>query len=247
MNLEEEIKDLKKRGLNNPASPSKMASILAATLDQAATGWAFKIYWDKKFLKLAEIDKLEQVEKDRIFNELFLAGICMIMLTLEARDLRQEEDFKDYLLKVRDEIVSAHINQLKDMGVEKEHQKLWKRLINMRYEEYEKDKLTAREAMMEFEAKENGRSLETEDLEGINLTLVPFTVAVGAHKHIVRGKTKDQDLLFKLIMKLIMKKLSRFYVEIRIMIEGRKITPVLRARIKLHHFWNDLKEDFQKT
>lgn len=237
MDLEEEIKKLKERDSSNPLPQSKMAAILATTLDQAATQWAFKTYWDKKFIKLAEINKLEQIEQDRIFNELILAGICVIMLTLEARDLRHDENFKEYLFKVRDEIINAHIDQIKNLGMEKEHQKLWKKLIQIRYEEYEKNKLTARESMMEFEGKEKG--LEISDLEGINLTLPPFVVAVGAHKHIVRGKTKGRDLLFKLIMK----KLGRFYVEIRIMIEGGKISPLMRTRMKLSRFWRDLKED----
>lgn len=237
MDLKEEIKKLKERGPDNPIPQSKMAAILAGTLDQAATRWAFKTYWDKKFLKLANINSLEQIEKDRIFNELILAGICLIMITLEARDLRQSEDFRDYLFKVRDGMIKAHIDQIKNLGIEKEHQKLWEGLIKMRYEEYETSKLTARESMMEFESKE--KDLDTKDLEGINLTLPPFVVAVGAHKHIVRSKTEGRDLLFKLIMK----KLSRFYVEMRITIEGGKISPMLNARMKLRHFWNDLKED----
>lgn len=79
-------------------------------------------------------------------------------------------------------------------------------------------------------------------MEGITLTLPPFTVAVGTYKHIVRSKTKEKDALFKLIMR----KLSRFYVEVRIMIEGGKIPPHLRARMKLRRFWNDLKEKLEE-
>ncbi|MBI2103573.1 hypothetical protein HYT59_01055 [Candidatus Woesebacteria bacterium] len=234
MNLEEEIKKLKEQVPDNPIPLSKMTTILAATLDQAATNWAFKTYWDKRFLKLAQIDELEQTEKDRIFNELILASLCLVILTLEARDLRQEEAFKDYLLKVKDEITNVHTDQLKELGIERKHWRLWQKLIKMRYEEYEESRLTAREAMMEYEGKE--KNLEIADLTGINLTIPPFIVAVGAHKHIARGRIKGRDLLFKLIMK----KLSRFYTEVRIIIEGGKISPTLRALMRLKHFWNDL-------
>lgn len=237
MNLDEETKKLKKRGPNNPIPLPKMAAILAAGLDRAAVQWGFQTYWNKKFLKLAGIDNLNQTEKDRIFNELILAGETLIMLTLEAPDLRHDEDFREYLRLIKDQIAEAHIDELKNLGVESVHRKLWKKLINMRYEEYAKSKITAREAMMEYEAKE--KELEVKDLEGISLTLPPFTVAVGAHKHIVRGKTKGRELLFKLIMK----KLSRFYVQIRIMLEGGKISPVLKARMKIRHLWRDLKEN----
>ena len=43
-----------------------------------------------------------------------------------------------------------------------------------------------------------------------------------------------------------MKKLSRFYVEVRITMEGGKIPSQLKARMKLRHFWNDLKEELIK-
>ena len=78
MDLEEEIKKLKEKGPDNPLPQSKMAAILASTLDQAATQWAFKTYWDRKFLKLAKIDSLNQTEKDRVFNELILAPEILI-------------------------------------------------------------------------------------------------------------------------------------------------------------------------
>jgi len=237
MNLDEEFKKLKERGMDNPLPLQKMARILAASLDRAAIQWGFKTYWNKNFLRLAEINSIDQTEKDRIFNELILAGETLIMLTLEARDLRSEEEFKVYLLSVKDEVPNAHDDYMKEIGIERKYRKLWKKLIEMRYEEYSESKLTAREAMMEYEGKE--KALETSDLEGITLTLPPFTIAVGCHKHVVRGKNKGKDPLFKLIMK----RLGRFYVEIRIMIEGGKISPILKARMKLRHFWKDLKED----
>lgn len=90
--------------------------------------------------------------------------------------------------------------------------------------------------MMEDGSKR--KKLKISDLEGISLTVIPFTVAVGAHRHVVRGKTKGRDLLFKSIMK----RVSRFYLNIRIKIEDGKIGGLTKARIKLCHLRNDLKE-----
>ena len=153
---------------------------------------------------------------------------------------RHPEDFREYLTKVRDEIPEAHNDTLKEIGVERKHRKLWKKLIVMRFKEYSESKLTAREAMMEYESKE--KDLIASDMEGINLTLPPFTIAVGVYKHILRTKTKGKNLLFKLIMK----KLSRFYIQIRIMVEGGEIKGILKVRMKLRHFWRDIKEDLLK-
>ena len=169
------------------------------SLDQSAIKWAFKTYWNRKFLKLAKINSLEQIEKDRIFNELIIAGEILIMLTLEAKDLKCDDGRKEMLLKCKDLVASTHDNFMKKLGIERKYRKLWKKLISMRYEEYAKDKFKAREAMMEYESK--GKELEISDLEGISLTVIPFTVAVGVHRHIIRRKTKGKDLLFKLIMK----------------------------------------------
>lgn len=240
MNIDEEIKRLKTQNASNPLSLSQMAKIAAAALDRAAIQWAFNTYWDKKFLKLAKINELNQTEKDRIFNELILAGETLIMLTLDAPDLRHNEDFREYLHLVKDQIAEAHDDELKNLRVERSHRKLWKKLIKIRLGEYAESKLTARKAMMEYEAKK--RDLEIKDLEGINLTLPPFMVSVGVYKHIIRDKENGRNLLFKLIMK----KLGRFYVEIRIITEGGKISPTIKVRMKLRHFWNDIKETIEK-
>jgi hypothetical protein len=234
MDIEKEMKKLKEQG---PAgvSLSKMAKLLATMLDKGAVGWVGKIFWDKKFQKLAKFDKLEQAENDRIFNELIVAPLVLLMITLEAPDLRQPKDFREYSLTVRDEIPKAHLEYLKSLEIKRKYLDDWEKLIKMRYDEYNRDKLEARQAMMEFESKE--KDLTTSGLEGINLFLPVFTVAVGCHHHLCRGKTKGKDELFKYLIK----QLSRFYVEFRAIAEGAEITPWKRFKVKLRHFWNDLK------
>lgn len=233
-NLEEEIKKLKKRGPDNPLPPQKMAKILSAVLDQAVSQEAFRFFQDKNFRRLAEFNKLEQLEQDRIFNELVLAGIVLLMLTFEAPDLRVPKEFKDYLLLVKEEIPKAHLDQLKQLGIEKKYLNDWEKLIKMRYDEYQKDRLEARMVAMEVESRE--KELMVADLEKIHLLLPAQTVAIGCHHHICRGKTKRKDELFKLIFKW----LGRFYVEIRVPIEGGKITPWKRFWVKMKHFWGRL-------
>lgn len=237
MDPQEEIEQLKKEGFSADSLP-KMAKATAAMLDQGAIGFVAKVFNDPKFQKLAEFEKRGQLEKDRIFNELIIAPLTLFMLTLEAPDIRQPEEFRDYLLTVRDEIPKTHVEYLKSLGIEKKHLADWEKLIKMRYEEYRQDKLEARGAMMEFEAGEKGRDLTSVDLEEINLFLPAFTVAVGCHQHICRGKTKGKDELFKYMVE----NLSRFYTEFRVAVEGGKITPWQKAKVKFRHFWNGLKE-----
>jgi hypothetical protein len=237
MNLDEEMKALKAAG-NDGSLPSveKMAKITAAALDQAATTTALTIFNDKTYGKLAGLGGMSQPEQDRILNEIILAGITVIMLTLEAPDLRTHQDLKEYFRILKDEIPKAHLEQLKELGIEKKHVKLWKKLIEMRYDEYARERLDARSAAMEYESQR--KALASKDLDGIHLYLPAFTVAVGCHHHICRGKTEGYDLAFKFLMK----KLSRFYVTVRATIEGGRLTPINKARVRIRHLVNDVKD-----
>lgn len=211
-----------------------MAAILAASFDRAASGWAFRIFEDKTFRILLGFDSLEVVERDRIFNELVLGTLTLIMLTLDAKDLQIAELMGEYFSLVRDEIPKAHRETLRGYGIEKEHLDLWDKLISMRYKEYSEDKLEARYAAMQVEAahKEDG-ALDRNDMAGITLIVPVQTVAIGAHHHICRGKTEGKDQLFLCLFH----HLQRFYLEMRIPIEGGHITPLMRLRMALRHAW----------
>lgn len=203
-----------------------MDKTLASQLDQKAVKWGYKTYWNKDFLKLVDIDSLNQTEKDRIFNELILAPEILIMA---ACQIWGKED-------PGDKIAKAHTDFMKEIGVEKQYRKLWVKLIDMRYQEYHQSKNDARVVMIEFDSKE--KDVLASDIEEINITLPPFTIAVLCHKHILRSKTKGKELLFKLIFK----NLSRFYTDVLMTIGGEKIKSSTKITIKVRHLLNDIKE-----
>lgn len=234
MNLDEEIKKLKKRGPENPPSLSKATKIFSAVLDQAANQYAFRLFQDKKFRKLLGFNNLEKVEQDRIFNELIVSNLALLMLTLEAPDLRIDPKLKDYFFNFKEEIPRAHVSCLKDLGLEKRYLDDWEKLIKMRYEEYSEDKHKARQAAIKIESKE--KELTADGLADIQLLLPVQTVAIGCHHHICRGKTEGKDELFKTILR----SLGRFYIEIRVPIEGGEITFWKRLWVKIRHFWHKI-------
>ena len=238
MDLDKEMSNLQKDGSGGTPLPSlqKMAKITAAGLDQAATSVALALFNDKTYIQLMGLNGMSQLEQDRILNELILAGITVIMLTLDAPDLRISRDFKEYFRLLKDEIPKAHLAQLKELGIENKHVKLWKKLIEMRYDEYAQDRLKARSVVMEYDSRK--KDLTSKDLDDIHLFLPAFTVAVGCHHHICRGKTEGHDLAFRYLMK----KLSRFYTVVRATMEGGRLTPVSRVRIATRHFVNDVKD-----
>lgn len=232
MDIGKEYKMLKERGPNNPLPLQKVATITAAGLDRLVNHYAFTYFRDKKFRQLVNFDQLEQVEQDRIFNELVLAPLTLIMITLESPDLRVPDEMKDYYLLLKDQIPKAHIETLKGYGIEKKYLDDWEKLIEMRYQEYSNDKPKAREAAMELESREN--NLNTKTLENIQLLLPVQTVAIGCHYHICRQKVKGKDELFKYTLRW----LSKFYLEVRVPMEGGKITRWGRIRMGFRHLIN---------
>lgn len=205
-------------------SPGHMAGATATALVQASAHHAFELFEDREFRRLAGFDTLDQVEQDRIFNELVVAYIVLIILVLEAPDLRVPPEFRGYLTELKEMVPKAYVDELRTLGVENEHLRVWEKLISLRYEEYAKDRHEVRSAAMHLESRE--KALDLDDLSRIQLLLPVQAAAIGCHHHVCRGDTDGRDELFKLTLR----SLSRFYADIRIRLEGGKITFLMRAR-----------------
>jgi hypothetical protein len=76
----------------------------------------------------------------------------LIMLLLDAPDLRVPRELRNYLADLNKRISQAHVDHLKTLGVETHHIRDWERLISMRYEEYARDKHEVRGAAMQIES-----------------------------------------------------------------------------------------------
>jgi hypothetical protein len=213
-----------KTRLPNFDSPDQLAEATAANLSQAASAAAYGLFCDKGFRRTAGFERLSQVEQDRIFNELVVAFLALVMLALEAPDLRVTRELRSYFAELNKRIPAAYVEQLRNLGVEAQHLADWEKLIDLRYEEYARDKHEVRSAAMEIESAE--KTLDLDGLSKIQLLVPVQAAAIGCHHHICRGNTAGRDDLFKQILK----SLSKFYVELRVRLEGGKITPLMRAR-----------------
>ena len=217
-------------------SIDQMSVTTATALAQAAAGSAFHLFRDKKFRQLAQFEKLSQTEQDRIFNELVLASLVLIMLVLEAPDLRVAREFRSYLSDLNQKVPKAYVDHLRSLGVQAKHLRDWEKLIAMRHEEYARDRHDVRAAAMKVESSQ--KRLDLDDLSKIQMLVPVQAVAIGCHHHICRGKTDGRDELFKRTLE----SLSKFYIEIRIRLEGGKITPLTRLRVSLMRLFHRLKK-----
>ncbi|MCX7002166.1 MAG: hypothetical protein NTV22_02705, partial [bacterium] len=152
-----------------------------------------------------------------------------------APDLRMEDDKRAYLADIGTRIAKAHINSLRALGIEAKHLRDWEKLIGMRYEEYARDRHGVRAAAMQLEAEE--QDLDMAGLAKIQLCVPVQAVAIGCHDHICRGKTEGKDDLFRLLVR----SLGRFYVELRVRLEGGKITWLTRVRVAILRVFRRLR------
>ncbi len=205
----------------------QMAAETAAALVQAAAKYAFQLFRDKGFRQSAGFDRLTPIEQDRIFNELVAAHVVLIILVLEAPDLRIPREFRDYLIGLKEEIPKAHLDFMRTSGVEPEHLRGWEKLLTLRCDEYAKDRHEVRSTAMQIQS--SGEGLDLDELSKIQMLVPVQAVAIGCHHHVCRGDTKGRDDLFKLTLG----SLFRFYVDIRGRLEGGKASPLLRARVAL--------------
>jgi len=206
-------------------SLDQTADATAAGLARAAVGAAVKLFRDKRFRRLAALEQLDQTEHDRIFNELVVTCLTLIMLLLEAPDLRVAGDFQRYLADMSKKIPRAHLDHLESLGVESDPLQDWEKLIAMRYEEYARDRHSVRAAAMQIESAT--KVLDLDGLSKIHLLLPLQVVAIGCHDHICRGDMEGRNDLFHLTLD----SLTMFYVEIRVRLEGGKITALTRVRM----------------
>jgi hypothetical protein len=208
-------------------SIDQVADATAAGMAQASASSAFHLFSDKEFRRLARFEQMSQTEQDRIFNELAVAHLVLIMLLIEAPDLKAETELRHYLGGLEKRIPKAYVENLRGLGVETEHLEIWDKLISMRYEEYARDRHGVRAAAMQIELSE--KQLDMESLSKIQLLVPVQAVAIGCHHHVCRGNTEGRDDLFKVTLK----SLAAFYVDLRVRLEGGKITPLTKARMAL--------------
>lgn len=207
-----------------------MYSELAGKLSQTVGATAFKLFTNKKFRELCFFNSITQLEQDRIFNELVIAVLAVMMITCDAPDIPEES--KIFFQKIKESLPKEYVSQLKSMNIEKKYLKQWETLIDMRYQEYTEDKTKAREAAMIVESQD--KDIDIKKLSEIQLMLPLQTVAIGCHRHVCRSNTDGRDELFKMIIRW----LGEYYVEFRALVEGKEISTLTRIKVGLRRLFH---------
>lgn len=151
---------------------------------------AFKFFQDKQFRELIGCDKMEQVEQDRIFNELTVSNLIMLMFLVEQ--LAQEtddEEKKEFLNSLCTEIPEFYSRFLREIGIPEEFAEVWDKLVKLRYDEYDKD-------LHQYRAKFLSNE-KTKKLAEDKMFIIFQVITLGTYDHIMRGKIKPGDPIHK--------------------------------------------------
>ena len=156
---------------------------------------AFKIFKNKDFRELTGFEALDQTEQDRIFNELEVTALCLLIFLLDdyIKLAKNDDPAKEQVFSnVRDAIKPEFLKMYKDLKIEQKCLNTWGKLIDLRLEEYKKDIPEIEKAFRQLKESFKDKKVELfERRTGI--------MAAGGHTHICRGRTEGRDKLYLLI------------------------------------------------
>ncbi len=168
----------------------------------------WRLFRDEQFRALASFKKLPTAEHDRIWNELVVAGIAALTLTLDAAlAVVRPEDFH-FWKKVREHAPKQFQRELMKFGVSSSNAKLMRELVAMRSSEY--NDLSRQTREINEQENELFRGL-SDDLRYIGAGVQ--AIGIGAADHIKRGKLAPGDPLIRFLINwlfILFKQLSGF-------------------------------------
>lgn len=182
--------DSLKHNLFPPKNPEEITKKITENIADSA----FEFFKKPEFRNLVNFDKLSRTEQDRIFNEIVITGLSLAVLMFEGMEgMAKKESPKQFYREMQIEMASRYGNWLKEIGTPLEFTDLWKKLIQMRVDEYRKD------------YQEHRKKLEKDWKKNPWV----FVAALGGYHHIRRGKGKPDDILFKMVLKWVIKNANK--------------------------------------
>lgn len=145
---------------------------------------SFRLFKSKKFRAFSNLNDLELVEQDRIFNEIIASGIVLAVLMFgsladETNNRNKEQFYSELSL----ELINRYGNWLIELGGKQEHAEMFKKLIKLRADEYRKHRRRYKRELGQFKKE---------------ATVWLPIVSIGGFAHITRGnaKTYNNDTYF---------------------------------------------------
>ncbi len=144
----------------------------------------FRAFHDPAFRAHVNFTHIEMVEQDRMFNELVASNLVLMLLMTDTLRKLTTKGVQEFLGSIGTAMIEQFLKTLGEMGVSEDHVHTWRKLIELRRDEYEEDRLKARSSLPEFGEGNPWMRL----------------VAVGCLFHIRRGAPIKDDPLLSLLV-----------------------------------------------
>ncbi len=149
---------------------------------------AMRMFKSEDIRKLLKFDQVGRTEQDRFFNEMTVTNIIMLLLILDKQIIEADDpERKEHLKALREQAPKFFNAFLKRIGIPKKYAKIWQKLVDLRYDEYDRDVIEWRGALMDVNYE-----VATE-----KSFMIFQTMAFGLYHHLRRGKVDPKDELFK--------------------------------------------------
>jgi hypothetical protein len=169
----------------NTISPAKEGDFLV----RMVSGSAYQVFLDGQFRKLSNFEKQSQIEKDRIFNELVVTALILLISVIRDNFPRIEKGRQVFWQTVYEKIPDIFIDWLNELKIERNYVDIWRKLIDMRLEEYQEKQSLTRGIWIE-------ELIKNQDSEKFNDAAVRVeTLTVSSMLHVTRGRAKRDDSL----------------------------------------------------
>lgn len=158
-------------------------------LVKVVCGSAYSVFLDQNFREKVNFAKQNQTEQDRMFNELVVTALLLLISIIKDKLYLIEAERQNFWRQVLEQIPANLVGWLGNIGVPKKYQDIWHKLIDLRLNEYQERQSLTRRTWAEEIANHP-------DEERLNDAMVRVeTLTVSSMLHLTRGKAKRDDPL----------------------------------------------------
>lgn len=178
-----------------PAGDDRPVLAACQQLIRLTSESGFVLFKTEQFRGLVRFETLPEVEQDRIFNELEVAGILLALFCLEHVDAFIERIDFHFWRKVHEALPGRFERHLCELGVAESNAALTRKLIAMRREEYQE----LIDETWQFWKEEEPAFRELPHDTARHSAARTHALAIGTADHILRGKLKPGGDLPRLL------------------------------------------------
>ena len=158
-------------------------------LVKVVCGSAYAVFLDRHFREKVNFAKQTQTEQDRMFNELVVTAMLLLISIIKDKLYLIEGERHNFWRQVLEQVPKNLVDWLGSLGIAKEYLDIWRKLIDLRLNEYQQRQSQTRRTW----AEEIANHPEEEQLNDAMVRVETLTVS--SMLHLTRGKAERDDPL----------------------------------------------------